>query len=83
VTGHYNCGGIRAALQSQELGLIDNWLRNVRDVARLYQDELMSIADENARGRRLVELNVLEQAMNVLKTGMIPADQHHHEPLSR
>ena len=71
VCGHYDCGGVKASLQANELGLIDNWLRNIRDVARLHQDELMGIKDEVQRGRRLVELNVLEQAMNILKTGIV------------
>lgn len=71
VTGHYNCGGVQAALKPQSLGLIDNWLRNIRDVARLHKTELEAIEDEPLRARRLVELNVKEQAMNVFKTGIV------------
>lgn len=68
VCGHYNCGGVKAAMQSQDLGLLNPWLRNIRDVYRLHKDELNAIEDENAKYNRLVELNVQEQCVNVLKT---------------
>lgn len=70
VTGHYNCGGVNAAMQHKELGLIDNWLRNIRDVARLHSSELGAIGDASARFDRLVELNVQEQAINLFKTSV-------------
>lgn len=71
VCGHYGCGGIRAAMEARELGLLDNWLREVRDVYRLHQDELDAIGDETLRYRRLVELNVREQCVNVIKTAWV------------
>ena len=71
VCGHYNCGGVLAAMDPTELGLIDNWLRNIKDVYRLHQEELDAIADRNERARRLVELNVVEQVYNVCKTSTV------------
>ena len=71
VCGHYGCGGVKAAMQSQDLGLLNGWLREIRDVYRLHQDELDAIADEDARYNRLVELNVQEQAINLIKTAFI------------
>ncbi len=68
VCGHYNCGGVKAAMQSEDLGLLNPWLRNVRDVYRLHKEELDAIEDENAKYNRLVELNVQEQCVNVIKT---------------
>jgi len=71
VCGHYGCGGVKAAMQSDDLGLLNGWLREVRDVFRLFQDELMAIEDEDARYRRLVELNALEQARDVMMTAAV------------
>src|SRR5690606_19074363 len=71
VCGHYGCGGVRAAMQSQDLGLLNGWLRNIRDVYRLHHEELDAIEDEEARYRRLVELNVYEQCVNVIKTSWV------------
>ena len=68
VCGHYNCGGVKAAMQSQDLGLLNPWLRNIRDVYRLHRDELNDIKDEEERYKRLVEINVQEQCVNVIKT---------------
>lgn len=68
VCGHYGCGGIQAAMESKDRGLLNNWLREIRDVYRLHHEELNAIADERARLRRLVELNVLEQCIHVMKT---------------
>lgn len=67
VCGHYGCGGVKAAMQPDDLGILNPWLRNIRDVFRLHQDELTSIKDEDARYKRLVELNVQEQCLNVAK----------------
>ena len=67
VCGHYNCGGIKAAMQPEDLGILNPWLRNIRDVVRLHQKELEAIDTEEARYRRLVELNVREQCFNVVK----------------
>ncbi len=75
VTGHYRCGGVAAALASQECGeehgLIDNWLRHIRDVYRLYRNELQSIKDTEQRCRRLCELNVIEQVNNVAGSSVV------------
>ncbi|MCW8982176.1 MULTISPECIES: carbonic anhydrase [Altibacter] len=68
VCGHYGCGGVKAAMQSQDLGILNPWLRNIRDVYRLHRTELNAIEDEEAKYRRLVELNVQEQCVNVIKT---------------
>lgn len=68
VCGHYGCGGVKAAMQSEDLGILNPWLRNIRDVYRLHREELNSIIDEDGKYRRLVELNVQEQCVNVIKT---------------
>ncbi len=68
VCGHYYCGGVKSAMQSEDLGILNPWLRNIRDVYRLYREELDQIDDEEDRYKRLVELNVIEQCMNVIKT---------------
>lgn len=67
VCGHYNCGGIKAAMQPDDMGILNPWLRNIRDVVRLHQKELEAIDSEEKRYRRLVELNVQEQCLNVVK----------------
>jgi carbonic anhydrase len=71
VCGHYGCGGIRAALENQTHGLIDNWLRHVQDVERKYRDALALITDPRAREDRLCELNVAEQVRNVSRTTIV------------
>jgi carbonic anhydrase len=72
VTGHYDCGGIRAAVKKQDFGqVLDAWLQNIRDVYRLHKEELDSIEDDEDRHRRLVELNVLEQCLNLYKTSVV------------
>lgn len=71
VCGHYGCGGVRTSMMSKSFGLLDNWLRNVRDVYRLYEKELKKIKDENKRYDRLVELNVIEQCNNIIKTSYL------------
>lgn len=73
VCGHYYCGGVKAAMQSADLGILNPWLRNIRDVYRLHRKELDAITDEEAKYKRLVELNVQEQCMNVLKTADVQA----------
>ncbi len=70
VVGHYGCGGIKAALDDGQLGLIDNWLRHVQDVATKHRDELARLA-EDARADRLCELNVVEQVANVSATTVV------------
>ena len=67
ICGHYYCGGVKAAMQSADLGVLNPWLRNIRDVYRLHKDELNGIEDEEEKYKRLVELNVQEQCVNVIK----------------
>lgn len=67
VCGHYYCGGVKAAMQSADLGILNPWLRTIRDVFRLHIKELKGITDETERYHRLVELNVQEQCVNVIK----------------
>ncbi|MGZ5274261.1 MAG: carbonic anhydrase [Kaistella sp.] len=71
VCGHYGCGGVKAAMTPQDLGLMNPWLRNIRDVYRLHQAELDAIDDEQKRYDRLVELNVQEQCINVIKMAVV------------
>ncbi|WP_242134353.1 carbonic anhydrase [Aestuariivivens marinum] len=71
VCGHYYCGGVKAAMQSQDLGILNPWLRNIRDVYRTHRKELNDIKDEDQRYKRLVELNVQEQCINVIKTAEV------------
>jgi len=71
VAGHYGCGGVAAALSHKQFGLIDNWLRHIKDVYRLHSHELDRITDEEQKVNRLVELNVMEQAYNLCKTTII------------
>jgi carbonic anhydrase len=71
VTGHYGCGGVRAALHDDKLGLIDNWLRHVQDVRNRHRDELRELKDDYARFARLCELNVLAQTINVAETTLL------------
>ncbi|KAK2628697.1 hypothetical protein QTJ16_001800 [Diplocarpon rosae] len=71
VCGHYSCGGVQAALSHTDMGLLNPWLRNIRDVYRLHEKELDSIADPDKKNRRLVELNVIEQCRNVIKTAAV------------
>ncbi len=68
VCGHYKCAGVKAAMTSKDLGVLNPWLRNIRDVYRLHKEELNAIQDEHERYNRLVELNVKEQCINVIKT---------------
>jgi carbonic anhydrase len=71
VCGHYNCGGVKAAMQPQDLGLLNPWLRNIRDVYRLHMEELNALTDQTQRFNRLVELNVQEQCLNVIKAAVV------------
>lgn len=71
VCGHYGCGGIRAALGNKQYGLIDNWIRHIKDVYRMHQDELEAIKDADERENRLTELNVIEQVYDLTKTSII------------
>lgn len=71
ICGHYYCGGVKAAMEPQDLGILNPWLRNIRDVYRLHKTELHAIKDEDAKYNRLVELNVQEQCVNVLKAAEV------------
>ncbi len=71
VCGHYGCGGVKAAMQSADLGILNPWLRNIRDVYRIHKEELNAIKDEEKRYDRLVELNVKEQCVNLIKTAAV------------
>jgi carbonic anhydrase len=71
VCGHYGCGGVAAAMQPADLGLLNGWLREIRDVYRIHKDELDAIEDQDARYRRLIELNVQEQCVNIIKTAVV------------
>jgi carbonic anhydrase len=71
ITGHYGCGGIIAATKNQQFGIIDNWLRNIKDVYDLHATELNAIEDESERANRLVELNVIKGVENISKTSIV------------
>jgi len=81
VCGHYGCGGVRAALQSRPLGLIDNWLRHIRDVHAVHRAELDAIGDEEKRADRLCELNVAAQVANVCRTTVVQDAWRESRPL--
>lgn len=81
VCGHYGCGGVKAAMNNDQYGLIDNWLRHIKDVYRFHSDELEAIKDENQRFKRLVEVNVMEQVFDLSKTSIIQnAWRERHSP---
>jgi carbonic anhydrase len=71
VCGHYACGGVKAAMQSADLGVLNGWLRNIRDVYRIHRNELNAITNEEKKYDRLVELNVQEQCVNLIKTAAV------------
>lgn len=71
VCGHYGCAGVKAALGSEELGMVDNWLRNIRDVSAKYKEQLDNLITEEEKFRALVELNVKEQAKNICHTSIV------------
>ena len=71
VCGHYGCGGVMAAMKNQQFGLIDNWLRHIKDVYRYHHAELDAIKDDTLRARRFVEVNVQEQVHDLGKTSIV------------
>ena len=77
VCGHYRCGGVTAAMTPEDLGILNPWLRNIRDVYRIHKDELNTIEDQDKRLDRLVELNVKEQCINVIKTAAVQQQYLH------
>ncbi|HPE82194.1 MAG: carbonate dehydratase [Aequorivita sp.] len=82
VCGHYGCGGVKAAMKNESIGLIDNWLRHIKDVYRLHKNELDSIEDEEARFRRFVEVNVKEQVFDLAKTSIVQNAWHKGQELN-
>jgi carbonic anhydrase len=71
VCGHYGCGGIEAAMTNKSIGLIDNWIRHIKNIYRVHKKELDNIADINERTNRFVELNVIEQVYDLAKTSIV------------
>lgn len=71
VCGHYGCGGIKAAMGNTSFGIIDNWIRHIKDIYRFNKDKLVEIQDETERFNRFVELNVKEQVLNLAKTSIV------------
>jgi carbonic anhydrase len=71
VCGHYGCGGVKTAMYNRSLGLLNKWLRNIKDIYRIHRDEIDAIENEDLRVDRLVELNVREQVLNLSKTSIV------------
>ena len=71
VCGHYGCGGVKAAMYNRSFGLLNKWLRNIKDIYRIHRDEIDAIENEDLRVDRLVELNVREQVLNLSKTSIV------------
>lgn len=81
VCGHYNCGGVKAAMTNHNFGIINKWLRNIKDVYRIHRKEIEAISDAEAKTDKLVELNVQEQVMNLAKTSIVQkAWKHDNRP---
>ncbi|MGE4477211.1 MAG: carbonic anhydrase, partial [Stutzerimonas sp.] len=76
VTGHYGCGGVRAAMRDDQLGLIDGWLRGIRDLYHDYYEAIAALPDEEARVDRMCELNVIQQVANVSHTNIVQNAWH-------
>jgi len=81
VCGHYYCGGVKAAMQQADYGLLNPWLRNIRDVYRLHKQELDRIKTEDGKYKRLIELNIQEQCVNVIKTAEVQK-AHKERPIT-
>lgn len=82
VCGHYECGGVLAAMGQKQYGLIDNWLRHIKDVYKMYAKELEQISDEKLRARRFVEVNVMEQVYDLCKTTIVQNAWKLEQPLA-
>lgn len=78
VVGHYGCGGVKASMTNKDYGLINKWLRNIKEVYEKHETELNGITEEQKRLDRLVELNVIEQVNNLAKTTIVQRSWHHH-----
>ena len=81
VCGHYGCGGVLAAMENKQFGLIDNWLRHIKDVYRYHHKELDAIEDKTQRARRFVEVNVMEQVHDLGKTSIVQNAWKNNQPL--
>jgi carbonic anhydrase len=81
VCGHYGCGGVKAAMGNTQYGLLDNWLRHIKDVYRYHHIELDAIADEEQRAKRFVELNTIEQVNDLGKTSIVQNAWKREQPL--
>jgi carbonic anhydrase len=79
VCGHYGCGGIRAAMNQHYYGIINHWLKNIKDIYRFHRNEIDAIESESGRANRLTELNVQEQVFNLSKTSTIQAAWKHEK----
>ena len=82
ICGHYGCGGIQAAMCKRQLGLIDNWLRGIKDIYSKNQEELEAISDDKQRMDKLCELNIAEQVFNVCHTTIVQAAWQRGQPLA-
>ncbi len=76
VCGHYGCGGVKAAMEAKDMGILNPWLRNIRDVYRMHKEDLNKIENEQERYNKLVEFNVQEQCLNVIKTAVVQKAYH-------
>ena len=81
VCGHYGCGGVKAAMGNDHIGLIDNWVRHIKDVYRLHQSELDDIKEDSGRFNRFVEINVMEQVLDLAKTSIVQTAWRREQPL--
>ena len=81
VCGHYGCGGVKAAMGNQSIGIIDNWVRHIKDVYRFHKEELDAIVDENEKFNAFVEFNVKEQVLDLAKTSIVQAAWKNNQPL--
>jgi carbonic anhydrase len=79
VCGHYNCGGVKAAMTQHNFGIINKWIRNIKDVYRIHRDEIEFQTKEDERLNRLIELNVQEQVMNLAKTSIVQKAWKKHQ----
>jgi carbonic anhydrase len=82
VCGHYGCGGIQAVVDKRELGLVDNWLRHLSDIADKFEESLSRLPDDDARARRLCELNIIEQLRNVCESTIVQGAWKRRQPLA-
>lgn len=81
VCGHYGCGGVQTAMTNKHVGIIDNWIRHIKDVYRFHQKELNEIKDEKERFNRFVELNVMEQVLDLAKTSIVQGAWENNQEL--